>query len=91
MERKRLLNALKIILAEHVSGEGTVALESLSEQTDLRNDLGIDSLDVINIVIDIENHFQIEIDNDSIKKMSTIANCIDLIGEKINSPVRHRA
>ncbi len=87
MERMILLNDLKTILSEHVDSEGAKALESLSEQTDLRNDLGIDSLDVVNIVIDIESHFNIEIENDSIKKMSTIKNCIDLIEEKVNQPV----
>lgn len=86
MERKILLNDLKTILSEHVDGEGAKALESLSEQTDLRNDLGIDSLDVVNIVIDIESHFNIEIENDSIKKMSTIKNCMDLIAEKVCQP-----
>ena len=91
MERADLLNEFKTILSEHVSGEGTKALESLHEETDLKNDLGIDSLDVVNIVIDIESHFDIEIDNDSIKKMSTIANCLNLVDEKVNGPIQHRA
>lgn len=91
MERINLLDEFKTILSEHVNGEGVKALESLNEETELKNDLGIDSLDVINIVIDIEGHFDIEIDNDSIKKMSTVGNCLALLEEKINGPIEFKA
>lgn len=85
MERMRLFREFKTILAEHVSGTGTKALENLHEHTSMTDDLGVESLDIVNIVIDIENRFNIEIDNDSIRKMSTVGNCISLIQEKLSS------
>ena len=81
----RLFREFKTILAEHVSGTGVKALENLHEQTNMTDDLGVESLDIVNIVIDIENRFNIEIDNDSIRKMSTVGNCISLIQEKLSS------
>jgi acyl carrier protein len=82
MERASLFIEFKQILAEHVSAKQTKALDNLHEQTNLIDELGIESLDIVNIVIDMEDRFNIEVDNDSIKKMSTVGNCIDLIQEK---------
>src|SRR3954463_5405431 len=83
MKRTNLLDQFKKILSEHVATNQSGLLEKLSEETDLVDDLGIESLDVVNIVIDMEDHFNIAIDNDSIKRMSTVGNCLDLIEEKL--------
>lgn len=85
MERTTLFNEFKAILSEHVSGNKTKAFENLNEQTNMADDLEIESLDIVSIVIDIEDKFNIEIDNDSIKKMSTVGNCLNLIQEKLCS------
>ncbi|MEO8174591.1 MAG: phosphopantetheine-binding protein [Sediminibacterium sp.] len=85
MERVTLFNEFKAILSEHTPGNKTRALESLNEQTNMADDLEIESLDIVSIVIDIETKFNIEIDNDSIKRMSTVGNCINLIQEKLCS------
>jgi acyl carrier protein len=82
MERASLFFEFKQILAEHVSAKQTKALENLQEQTNLIDELGIESLDIVNIVIDMEDRFNIEIDNDSIRRMSTVGNCLDLLQEK---------
>lgn len=86
MNRQELLQDFKSILKEHVDNQGTQLVEHLSENTDLVNDLGIDSLDVVNIVIDIENRYKIEIDNEAIGSMSIVRNCIDLIEAKLAAP-----
>jgi acyl carrier protein len=85
MERTLIFKKFKSILSDHVAGNEPSTLEAVSEQTDLVDDLGIESLDVVNIVIDMEDHFNIQIDNDSIKRMSTIGNCLDLIQEKLQA------
>ena len=85
MERTTLFNEFKAILSEHVSDTKTKAFESLNEQTHMADDLEIESLDIVSIVIDIEDKFSIEIDNDSIRKMSTVGSCLSLIQEKLCS------
>lgn len=83
MERTAVFTDFKNILAEHISNGATKALQNLNEETNLTDDLQIESLDIVNIVIDIEDKFGIAIDNDSIRKMSTVGNCITLIQEKL--------
>lgn len=83
MERTNLFNDFKAILSGHVPGNRLMAFKSLNEQTNMADDLEIESLDIVSIVIDIEDKFNIEIDNDSIRKMSTVGNCLNLIQEKL--------
>ena len=83
MERTTVFNEFKTILSEHIPANKIRAFESLNEQTNMADDLGIESLDIVSIVIDMEDKFKIEIDNDSIRKMSTVCNCINLIQEKL--------
>jgi len=85
MERTTVFNEFKEILSGHVPANKSRAFESLTEQTSMTDDLAIESLDIVSIVIDIEDKFHIEIDNDSIRKMSTVGNCINLIQEKLCS------
>lgn len=83
MERTTVFADFKNILSEHVSDNCAQVLKNLNEQTNLADDLQIESLDIVNIVIDIEDKFGIEIDNDSIRKMSTVGSCVNLIQEKV--------
>lgn len=85
MERATLFNEFKEVLAEHISANAKPVFEKLNEQTNMADDLLIESLDIVNIVIDVENKFNIEIDNDSIKRMTTVGNCVSLIQEKLCS------
>jgi len=92
MKRTELFNQFKTILAEHIPGDEQEIIATITEQTNLVDDLGIESLDVVNIVIDMEDNFNIQIDNDAIKKMSTVGSCLDLIQEKLElTPTNSKA
>ncbi|KAA1243617.1 acyl carrier protein [Aquimarina sp. RZ0] len=79
MKRKEVLKTFKEILKEHVSEDEMQLFENFNENLSLSDDLAIDSLDVINIVIDIENEFDIEISDEEVKQLTDVASCLDLI------------
>lgn len=56
---------------------------SISEQSDLINDLNINSAHLVDIVLDIEEKFDIMIEDDFISKMDTVGNALDIIEEKL--------
>ncbi|MBO0932983.1 acyl carrier protein [Fibrella aquatilis] len=58
-------------------------LTGLNNDTHLTKDLHINSAHVVDVVIDTELEFDIEIDNDSIDQMTTVGSCVDLILEKM--------
>lgn len=87
MKRLELLYKFKEIIREHISEDELPLLEDFNEQIDLKEDLLIDSLDVVNIIIDIENEFSIEIGDDEIKKLTDVGSCLDLVEVSINAVI----
>ena len=59
-------------------------LDGISEETDLIRDLKINSANLVDIIIDAESQYNIEIDFDSAEKMYKVGSCIDVIIDKMN-------
>jgi len=85
MDRKEILNELKKVLVPYT--EDKAMLDGITEQTDLIKDLKINSANLVDIIIDAESQYNIEIDFDAAEKMYNVGNCIDVIAEKINKTV----
>jgi acyl carrier protein len=81
MDRQEILEELKKVLAPHT--EKKDLLDGINDQTDLIVDLKINSANLVDIVIDAEAKYNIEIDVDSAEKMVNVGNCIDVIEEKL--------
>jgi len=60
-----------------------VDIHSISEATSFISDLGISSANLVDIVLDVEEKYDIEIDNESMEKMITIGAAIGIIKEKL--------
>ena len=58
-------------------------LDNLSDEIQLIGDLKINSAHVVDIVLDIEEKYDITIDDESINKMNTIGEAIEVILEKM--------
>jgi acyl carrier protein len=56
--------------------------ETIEYDADLTNDLGINSLHVIDIIIDIENEYDIEIEDSELQNMSTLNDVLKVIEAK---------
>jgi len=82
MDRREILEELKKVLAPYT--ENKEMLAGVNEQTDLINDLKINSANLVDIIIDAEAKYNIEIDMDSSEKMVDVKSCIDVIEEKMN-------
>ena len=82
MTRQEILDELKKVIAPYTTNKELLA--RISEETDLIKDLKINSANLVDIIIDAEAKYNIEIDYDSADKMINVGTCIDVIGEKIN-------
>ncbi|MDB4902834.1 MAG: acyl carrier protein [Mucilaginibacter sp.] len=82
MTRKEILDELKKVIAPYTTNKEM--LDSINDQTDLIKDLKINSANLVDIIIDAEAKYQIEIDYDSADKMINVGTCIDVISEKIS-------
>jgi acyl carrier protein len=82
MTREEILNELKAVVAPYTANKE--ALSTLNDQTDLIADLKINSANLVDIIIDAEAKYNIEIDFDSADKMINVGSCVDVIADKLN-------
>ncbi|QED36940.1 acyl carrier protein [Antarcticibacterium arcticum] len=75
-----LLKKLKRIVTPYVQHKA--GLDEFGEQTDLLNDLQINSANLVDVVLDVEDEFNIEIDNDSMDGMLTVGDAMNVIKSK---------
>lgn len=59
-----------------------IKTDGASENSHLRNDLGIDSLDMVEILMDCEKWFNIHISDDEAEKCSIVDDVVELIYTK---------
>jgi acyl carrier protein len=83
MDRHEILLELKKVVTPYTANKE--ALNSMTEQTNLVQDLKINSANLVDIIIDAETKYDIEIDMDSAERIVTVGSCIDVIIEKINT------
>ncbi len=57
--------------------------EEITRDTTFLNDLGADSLDVFQIIMEIEDTFDIEISNEEVETIVTVGDVVDRIKEAI--------
>jgi len=60
-----------------------ISKEDIHMDTTFVDDLGADSLDIFQIIMGIEEEFDIEIDNDEAEKISTVQDAVNQIKKVI--------
>ena len=61
-----------------------VGAEDITMDTTIVDDLGADSLDIFQIIMGIEETFDIEIDNEEAEKIVTVGDAVEQIKNAIN-------
>ena len=72
-------------LADLIVEELSVSKSDITEDTDYLEDLDADSLDIVNLVMDIEEAFDILIPDEHIERITTVKHTIDYILDQIAS------
>jgi len=68
------------ILTPYVKNQD--ALTRVSAETDILGDLQVNSARLVDVVLEFEDDFEIEIGDDDIDSVSTIGDCVKLIVSK---------
>ena len=70
-----VLEKVKSILAEQFDVEE----DTISEETSLQDDLGADSLDVVDVLMSIEDEFSIEVPDEDVENIKTVGSLVAYI------------
>ena len=82
MTKKELINSLQKIIKPYVQDQE--AFKNFSEETDFINDLKINSANLVDVILDLEDEFDIEIDDESMEKMLSVKAAIDIVETKLD-------
>ncbi len=64
--------------------DGRLSAESVNSGTRLRQDLGLTSLLAVNLVLDVEDHFGVEVSDEELTRLGTVGNVVDLVMAKLS-------
>lgn len=81
MEKATLIKELKEIVTPYAQEKD--ALNSINEDTDFINDLKINSAHLVDVVLDVEEKYDIEIENEAMEQMLNVKAAITIIENKL--------
>jgi acyl carrier protein len=79
MDLKEIENKVKGVLVESLDIEE----EKITMDSNLIDDLDIDSLELVDLTMEFENEFDVEIEDDQVEKIKTVGDIVNLIKEKL--------
>lgn len=77
MEREEIIEKLKAIVKPYVNNQE--GYKNMNENSDFIKDLGVNSANLVDIVLDVEEQFNIVIDNLEMERMLDVKTAIDII------------
>jgi acyl carrier protein len=77
--------AIRQKLMELVESETDRVPESFADSVRLRDQLGLDSLDLVGVIMQIEDCFHIRLTHQDLEALTTLGDLIDAIREKSNA------
>ena len=69
------LDKIKAIIAEVLN----IDADSITADTTFVDDLGADSLDIFQIIMGIEEEYDIELENESVEQIQTVGDAVEAI------------
>ncbi|PLV59363.1 acyl carrier protein [Thermotoga sp. KOL6] len=77
--REEIFSKVKNIISEKLG----VDEAQVTEEAKLIDDLGADSLDLVDLVMDFESEFGVKVDDADLEKISTVGDVVDYIEKKL--------
>lgn len=72
-----MLEKIKEMVAEQLNAD----VEEITAETSFKDDLGADSLDLFELVSNLEDEYDIEIPSEELEKLTTVGAVIDYLKE----------
>lgn len=76
---QKLRDIVKIYLPEDVS------VDAISEESHFIDELNINSANLVDIVLDVEDAFDIILENDDMDQMATVQDALNIIDKKLEA------
>jgi acyl carrier protein len=81
MNRTEITDKLREIVADQMD----VSMDAIHDETNFVTDLGADALDAVEILMTVEDEFELSISNDEAEHIRTFSEAVDFIAEKFTN------
>ncbi|MDI6046821.1 acyl carrier protein [Flavobacterium yafengii] len=82
MNKEQTIEELKNIVKPYIQNQE--AFDFLNENTDFINDLKINSANLVDVILDIEEKYDIVIDNEAMERMANVKAAMEIIETKLS-------
>jgi len=80
MNQQEIFNKFVAIAAEHFD----MPIEEVKPESHFVDDLGCDSLDIVEITMEAEKQFQTSFQDSEVEELTTVQSLVELIEKKLN-------
>lgn len=81
-DKNQLIQELKLIVKPYVQDERGFA--AMNQDTDFIKDLKINSANLVDVILDIEDKYDIIFDNEAMDKMLNVKAALEIISTKVS-------
>jgi acyl carrier protein len=78
-------DSIRLTLIELLEADKGEKFPELTDEKNLREELGLDSLDVVSIVSQIERRFRVRLTHEELQKLVTVGDVLNLLQAKLAS------
>jgi len=71
------------VIKDHLEGRG-IESGDIKMEADLAGDLGLDSLDTVELTLALEQEYNIEIPDEELTDLTTVKDAVELIEKKVS-------
>jgi len=82
MEKQQIIENLKELVKPLLNEEEAAAVDAIKEDTNIALELGLDSVDMVEVIMGMENTFGISIADEEIQKIETVNDIVALVQAK---------
>ncbi len=79
MTEQEIFNHIKAIIVDRLG----VDEEKINYETSFQEDLGADSLDIVELIMEMEDAFNEEISDEVVEQLTTVGKAVEYIKEKV--------
>jgi acyl carrier protein len=84
-------SALRLTLIDLLENETGTRYEDLNDETVLTEGLGLDSIDLVSLIVQVENRFHIKIATEELRSITKVGQMLDLLQKKTAAPEKTEA
>lgn len=79
-------NDIRDSILHFISEETDIKMDGLSDDLSFESELGLDSVDIVGVIMRIERHYRIRISHEELINARFAGQLIDLVYEKLTNP-----